>query len=108
MDISSVVDAELLQGLALQTTLDGEPISTYVLIGETDLNVIAEVVPREKVEAGADIHVNNVDSVVLAQEQVDQVLENLNPGDVAVFLCANPAAYGATLSLLGLTIRESD
>lgn len=106
MDISSTLEAELPQGLALRTTLDGELITTYVLNEVTDLNVIAEIVPREKVDAGADIHANSVDSVELAQEQIDQVLENVNPGDVAVFLCANPAAYGASVALLGWAIRK--
>ena len=67
MDISSTLEAELPQGLALHTTLDGELITTYVLNEVTDLNVIAEIVPREKVDAGADIHANSVDSVKLAQ-----------------------------------------
>ena len=107
MEISSTLEAELPQGLAFRTTLDGELITTYVLSEVTDLNVIAEIVPCEKVDAGADIHANSVDSVELAQEQIDQVLENVNPGDVAVFLCANPAAYGATVALLGWKIRRN-
>jgi hypothetical protein len=107
MDISSTLKTELPQGLALHTTLDGKLITTYVLTEVADLNVIAEIVPREKVDAGADIHANSVDSVELAQDQIDQVLENVNPGDVAVFLCANPAAYGATVALLGWKIRKN-
>ena len=58
-----------------------------------DLNAIADIVPPEKVEAGADIHAANVDNVDNAQEQIDQVLENMNPGDVAVFLCSGPVSY---------------
>ena len=30
----------------------------------------------------------------------------MNPGDVAVFLCSGPDAFGAALDLLGLPIDE--
>src|SRR3546814_9963582 len=72
--------------------------------GTADLEAVADIVPREKVEAGAEIHVAVVEGVDTAQEQVDQVLENLNPGDVAVFLCPDEAAYNAALDLLGLPV----
>ncbi|KOF53576.1 MULTISPECIES: hypothetical protein [unclassified Achromobacter] len=106
MEIQSRLVADVPGGVALDTTLDGESISTYVVTGVTDLNAIADIVPREKVDAGADIHAANVDDVDNAQEQIDQVLENMNPGDVAVFLCADADAFGAALDLLGLPIDE--
>lgn len=104
MEISSIKLSNIPNGIALATTLDGERIDTYVLAGISDLEAIADIVPAEKVQAGADIHAAMVDTVETAQEQVDQVLENLNPGDVAVFFCNNEAAYNAALDLLGLPI----
>jgi len=104
MDIISTKTADIAGGVALETTLDGERIDTYVVTGVSDLEAIADIVPHEKVDAGADIHVTVVDEIDMAQDQIDQVLENLNPGDVAVFLCADEDAYNATLDLLGLPV----
>lgn len=104
MEIISRQIAAIAGGVALETTLDGERVDAYVVSGVSDLEAVADIVPREKVEAGAEIHVTAVDAVDTAQEQVDQVLENLNPGDVAVFLCAHDDAYNATLDLLGLPL----
>lgn len=104
MDITSREIAAIAGGVCLETLLDGERIDTYVVTGVTDLEAIADIVPREKVDAGAEIHVAAVEAVDIAQEQIDQVLENLNPGDVAVFLCASDDAYNAALDLLGLPV----
>ena len=104
MDITSIKVADVPGGVALQTTLDGERIDAYVVTGIVDLEAIADIVPTEKVDAGAEIHVTAVDEIDAAQEHVDQVLENLNPGDVAVFLCADEDAYNAALDLLGLPV----
>jgi len=104
MDIISIKTADIPGGVALETTLDGERIDAYVVTGVSDLEAIADIVPHEKVDAGADIHVTAVDEIDTAQEQIDQVLENLNPGDVAVFLCADDDAYNAALDLLGLPV----
>ncbi|WMD21401.1 hypothetical protein RAS12_03260 [Achromobacter seleniivolatilans] len=106
MEIVSRHIADVAGGVELLTTLDGEGITAYVVVGVNDLNAIADIVPVEKVEAGADIHASTVDNVDNAQEQIDQVLENMNPGDVAVFLCSSDDAYGAALDLLGLPIDE--
>jgi len=106
MEILSRHVADVAGGGELHTTLDGESISAYVVTGMDDLEAIADLVPREKVEAGADIHAAGVDNVDNAQDQIDQVLENMNPGDVAVFLCSGPEAFNAALDLLGLPIEE--
>ncbi|OZI22862.1 hypothetical protein CAL18_08665 [Bordetella genomosp. 7] len=104
MDITSRQVATIAHGVHLETTLDGERIDAYVVIGAPDLEMVADIVPRDKAEAGADIHVAAVDAVDTAQEQVDQVLENVNPADVVVFLCADEDAYNAALDLLGVPL----
>lgn len=104
MDIISTKIADINGGVALDTQLDGENVSTYVVTGVMDLEAIADIVPSEKVDAGAEIHVTLVEDGAMAEDQVDQVLENLNPGDAAVFLCADDGAYEATLDLLGLPV----
>ena len=106
MDISSHLLAELANGVCLETRVDGQTIGTYVVLGPADLDAIADIVPRQRVEEGADIHAAAVDSVDGAQMEIDQVIENMNPGDVAGFFCADGDCYGAALDLLGLPVDE--
>jgi hypothetical protein len=101
MSIMSARAADLPAGMVLRTTLDGEFIRSYVVVSAPDLNAIADIVPREEVDAGGQIHATAVSDPVSAPEQVGDVLDNINPGDIAVFLCGTAAAYEAALQLLG-------
>jgi hypothetical protein len=108
MSILSARTADLESGMALRTTLDGEFIRSYVVVGPPDLDAIADIVPRAEVEAGGEIHATAVSDPASAAEQVGDVLDNINPGDIAVFLCASPAAYEAALQLLGYDPARHD
>jgi len=106
MEITSRRQATLEHGLCLETTLDGATLTVYAILGEPDLEAIPGIVPRALVEAGADIHAAAVQGTGDAQEQIDQVLENVNPGDVVVFFCDSEDSYGAALDLLGLPVDD--
>jgi len=103
MEIISTHRQDIVGGIAMNTTLDGEPIRTYAVISAPDLNAIAHIVPPEEVESGGEIHATAVTDVDSAESQVLDVLDNLNPNDIAVFLCANADAYAAALDLLALS-----
>jgi hypothetical protein len=106
MEIISTHRQNIVGGIAMHTTLDGEPIRTYAVVSAPDLNAIAQIVPPEEVEAGGEIHATAVTDVESAESQVLDVLDNLNPNDIAVFLCANEAAYAAALALLALSDEQ--
>jgi len=89
-------------GVSLQTRIDELVIQSYVVVGEPDLELVAGIVPPEAFESDADVHATAVTSAAQAAERVEEVLENVNPGDIAVFLCANPGAYQAALEALGI------
>jgi|HigsolmetaAR203D_1030402.scaffolds.fasta_scaffold00001_192 hypothetical protein len=89
-------------GISLQTRVDDMEIQCYVVVGEPDLELVTGIVPPEDFESGADVHAAAVTSAAQAGEQVEEVLENVSPGDIAVFLCANPGAYQAALDALGV------
>jgi hypothetical protein len=108
MSIMSARTADLAAGMALRTTIDGEFIRSYVVVGPPDLNAIADIVPRTEVEAGGEIHATAVSDAESAAEQLGDVLDNINPGDIAVFLCASEAAYEAALQFLGYDPAEPD
>jgi hypothetical protein len=101
MSIMSARTADLTSGIVLRTTLDGEFIRSYVVVGPPDLDAIADIVPPTEVEAGGEIHATAVSDPASAPEQIGDVLDNINPGDIAIFMCANSAAYEAALQLLG-------
>lgn len=88
-------------GVALRTAIDGEIIRAYVVVSPPDLEAIADIVPREDVDAGGDIHATAVEHAESAESDVQDVLANMNPGDMVVFLCADAAAQAATLKILG-------
>jgi len=106
MEITSRRQATLDNGLCLETTLDGADLTVYVVVGAPDLEAIPGIVPQALVEGGADIHAAAVQGTDTAQDQVDQVLENVNEGDVVVFFCDNEDSYGAALDLLGLPVDD--
>ena len=92
--------------MSLSTTIDGESLTLYVVLGEPDLEIIPRIVPEALVEAGADIHAAAVDDFDRAQGQIDDVLDNVNPGDVVVFFCLDENCYNAALDLLGLPVDD--
>lgn len=101
MDIVSTKVANATGGLELECSAEGQTVNVYVVISEADLNAVAEVVPSEKFESDAEIHAAAVTSVEQAYDEIGEVLENMNPGDVAVFLCSDHEAYDAALDVLG-------
>lgn len=106
MNILSIRLSTFESGMSLSTTLDGQPLTVYVVLGNPDLEIIPRIVPEALVEAGAEIHAAVVDEFDQAQSQIDDVLDNVNPGDVAVFFCPAEDCYNATLDLLGLPVDD--
>lgn len=106
MNITSRRQTTFENGMSLATTLDGEPLTVYVMLGEPDLEIIPRIVPLALVEAGAEIHAAVVDDHDEAQEQIDSVLDNVNSGDAVVFFCADESCLGAALDLLGLPVDD--
>lgn len=106
MNILSTRLSTFENGMGLSTTIDGQPLNVYVVLGEPDLEIIPRIVPEALVEAGAEIHAAAVDEFDQAQSQIDDVLDNVNPGDVAVFFCSGEDCYNAALDLLGLPVDD--
>lgn len=106
MEIHSRQTGEFEYGISLQTECDGASFAVYLVLGAPDLDAIAEIVPPEALAEGAAIHAASVDAVDSAQEQIDEVLENMSPTDVVVFFCADADSFAAALDLLGVPIEE--
>jgi hypothetical protein len=87
--------------IVLRTLIDDMEVSTYVTVAPPDLDLIADIVPPDEADAGGAIHATAIPSSNSAEDEVYGVLENMNPGDIAVFLCAGQDGYDAALALLG-------
>ena len=101
MDATSRIAGTLDNGVVLEVSIEDLRFTAYTVISEPDVNVVADFVPQEQFEADGDLHVAAVGRAEDADEQVGDVAFNMNPGDAAVFLCADAAAYQATLAALG-------
>jgi len=102
MDIISKRVADVPDGIELETSFDDASVTCYVVIGEPDLNAVAGIVPEHRFQEDAQIHATAVEGTAQAVDRIEEVLENMNPEDVAVFLCADRQAYDAALDVLGL------
>ncbi len=83
----------------LDAEIEGETIKIYVAISGPDLEAVTGIVPVADFESGADVHASAIAAISEAWDKIDEVIGNMNPGDIAVFLCASAPVYGATLGL---------
>lgn len=107
MEVSSTHAADVPGGVCLNTRIDDLAITCYVVVSEPDLEKIADIVPAEVFASGVDVHANAV-SAGEAEDQILAVIENMNPGDAAVFMCLDAIAYGETLAALGADGGQDD
>ena len=98
-NIASLVD----RGVLLDVVADDLAVRAYVVIAPTDLSYVETLVPSSVFESGAQVHVGNVTDAGDHSDQVVQLLENMDIGDVAVYLCEGSIAYAQALSVLGVT-----
>lgn len=101
MQTHSHVISVLNQGLVLDVALGELDFTAYVVVSEPDLDRVAEVVPQDHYDRHGSLHVAAIDAAEHAHDQIADIAFNLSPGDGAVFLCRDEAAYMAALHELG-------
>lgn len=89
-------------GVLLDVTADDLNVRAYVVIASVDLAVVEKLVPVYVFESGAQVHVAGMQVNTDITEEVIQILENMSPQDIVVFLCENAVVYGETLAVLGI------
>ncbi len=87
-------------GVVLDVALEELRFTAYVVVSVPDVELVADFVPGEQFDAGGDLHVTAIADESEAASQVEELAFNMNPGDAAVFLCANEAAYDAAIQEL--------
>jgi hypothetical protein len=89
-------------GVLLDVSADALTVRAYVVISAVDFSVIEKLVPAEVFESGAQVHVAGIQSNTDIAEEVIQILENMSPQDIVVYLCEDALAYGECLAALGI------
>jgi len=100
--IQSTLAESVEGGVLLDVTADDLNVRAYVVISPIDLSVVEKLVPATVFESGAQVHVAGIKQGTDVAEEVIQILENMSPQDIVVYLCEDALAYGETLSVLGI------
>lgn len=103
MIISKVLKA-IKGGVLLEVQADDLKVQAYIVISDVDMAVVEALVPMSVFESGAQVHVAGVEALGDGTEQIVQVLENMGPDDIVVFLCENAVVYTESLAVLGLKL----
>lgn len=89
-------------GVRVDVSADDLHVQAYVVIAAADISIAEKLIPVDVFESGVQIHVAAVDQSAEVSEQVIQILENMQPDDVVVYLCDSAVTYGETLAVLGI------
>jgi hypothetical protein len=89
-------------GVLLDVSADELTVRAYVVISKIDFSVVEKLIPAEVFESGAQIHVAGIQRNTDIAEEVIQILENMSPQDIVVYLCEDALAYGECLAVLGI------
>lgn len=107
LQIQSQHQQDIPDGVVLNITAGDLQVQAYLVIAEPDLEVVSRIVPTEIFEQGTPVHVGSVDTQSDVVEQVVQILENMQTGDIVVYLCADLTAYAQALQVLGWQTKHS-
>jgi hypothetical protein len=89
-------------GVLLDVSADALTVRAYVVISAIDFSVVEKLIPAEVFESGVQVHVAGIQSNTDIAEEVIQILENMSPQDIVVYLCEDALAYGECLAVLGI------
>ncbi len=89
-------------GVLLDVSADDLAVRAYVVISKIDFSFVETLIPAEVFGSGAQIHVAGIQSNTDIAEEVIQILENMSPQDIVVYLCEDALAYGECLAVLGI------
>ena len=83
MKAQSTILATLDQGLVLQVDIGELSFKAYVAVSEPSIEKMAELVSEEEYVQANDWHVTAIETEEQAEQQVEDLAFNMNPGDAA-------------------------
>lgn len=86
--------------IEIAVTSESVHFTILLLIGPADPSILSERLPLEVFERGQPIHVGALDLLMDVGETIVDILELMNPDEIAVFLCQDEAALQAACDVL--------
>jgi hypothetical protein len=83
-------------GVVLSSRADDVDFTAIVIVGSDP-----GTMPDHDLNDDAQVHITLVETPPETEKNVEDLLKIVKQGDCAIFLCADDAAYGVTLRLLG-------
>jgi hypothetical protein len=77
-------------------------LSVFLVVGPPDPNALSYLLPRAVFERGAPVHVGALSDENTLLDDLLEILEVMDSGDVAVFLCENTDTIKAARLALGV------
>lgn len=102
MELTSVIRNQTPDSVVLSTNLDGEQITVYVVIAPPNLELLPAIVGKKTFNVHTQVHANSIAEDDMVEDKLLEVLENINPGDTAVFLCETQVVCNVALDGLGI------
>ncbi len=100
--IQSTVLDTIEGGVVLAIKVEDLSVQAYIVISKIDLSVVEKIIPQRIFESDAQVHVAGLSRGTDITEEIVQILENMESGDVVAYLCEDALIYGETLAALGI------
>ena len=101
--IQSSVQETIEGGLVLGITIEELRVQASIVISHAIVTAaLSYIIPQTIFESDAQIHVAGLARGTDVTEEIVQILENMENGDVVAFLCEDAITYGEALAVLGI------
>lgn len=81
-------------------TSESVHFTVFLLIGPPDPSILPQQLPQSVFDRGQPIHVSSLDLLNDVGESILEILELMNPDEIAVFICQDQAVLASACDVL--------
>lgn len=100
-ELNQELSNNLDNGIVLDVTMQDLQFTAYVLIAETNLELVSKIVPYDEYIKYDNLHVGDLSNSKETKKQLDDISFNMDFGDGLVLFCDNQETYKQALIELG-------
>jgi hypothetical protein len=86
--------------IEFKVTSDSVGFTVFLLIGPADPGILPDRLPKSVFDRGQPIHVSSLDLLNDVGESILEILELMNPDEIAVFICQDQEVLDAACNVL--------
>jgi hypothetical protein len=86
--------------IEFEVTSEAAHFTVLLLVGPPDPSILPDQLPQSIFDRGQPIHVSSLDLLNDVGESILDILELMNPDEIAVFLCQDQTVLGAACDVL--------